>query len=418
MLSQQPGLGALLNMTVHEARKELLTLYRAALQRVDGGDLVRNWLAGHDYPICAVVAIGKAAGAMMQGAVDGLADAISAGLVIDKAGHGVPGRWAGLPIRQLESSHPLPDERSLRAGEALLRFLADQPDDMPLLFLISGGSSALVEVLRPGITLDELRRANRWLLGSGLPIDKINAVRRRLSAIKAGGLCHYLGNRPLDVLLISDVPGDDPAVIGSGMLVPATEQALPEGLPPWLEALEQRPREPVLERDDCRHHVLGTLSAALDAAAGTALDRGFAVFWHDGFVDGDAVVAAHRLVSELRDGLPGVHIWGGETTVVLPSEPGQGGRNQQLALAAARELAGEPGLFLLAAGTDGSDGPTEDAGGLVDGGTRKRAETEGFDIEDALRRCDAGSVLAASGDLIQTGPTGTNVMDIMIGLKL
>ncbi len=116
-------------------------------------------------------------------------------------------------------------------------------------------------------------------------------------------------------------------------------------------------------------------------------------------------------------GPPGLHIWGGETTVMLPPEPGRGGRNQHLALAAAAELAGTPGVYFLSAGTDGTDGPTDDAGALVDGGTLERAALDGFEARSCLAAANAGSLLESSGDLVQTGPTGTNVMDLMIGLK-
>jgi hydroxypyruvate reductase len=156
---------------------------------------------------------------------------------------------------------------------------------------------------------------------------------------------------------------------------------------------------------------------AKHAAAEVGKGLGLAVHFHERFVEGDAAERGRDLARQLVSGPPGLHVWGGETTVHLPERPGRGGRNTHLALAAALELAGRGDCYLLSAGTDGTDGPTEDAGALVDGGTVERASLDGFDAPEALRRADSGSALEASGDLIQTGPTGTNVMDLMLGLR-
>jgi glycerate 2-kinase len=138
---------------------------------------------------------------------------------------------------------------------------------------------------------------------------------------------------------------------------------------------------------------------------------------HEPFVDGPAGPAGRRLARALLGGPPGLHIWGGETTVVLPDSPGRGGRNQHLALAAAIELSGRPDVLLLSAGTDGTDGPTDDAGALVDGATLERARDAGLTAAASLARADSGTLLEASGDLIRTGPTGTNVMDLILGWR-
>ncbi|MFM1892302.1 MAG: hypothetical protein RLZ44_1379, partial [Pseudomonadota bacterium] len=306
---------------------------------------------------------------------------------------------------------------SLAAGERLLAFLRDLPPDLPLLALVSGGASALVEVPRPGVTLEDLQRANAWLLASGLPIGEMNKVRKALSRIKGGGLLNYVGKRPVLGLLISDVPYDEPAVIGSGLLVPAAPGELP-ALPDWLAELTGAAAEEASPPSECPELVLvATLGDALDAAAAAGTAAGLAVHRHPEFLEGEAAERGRALAAFLLEAPPGLHLWGGETTVTLPAEPGRGGRNQHLALAAAELLDGRDDLVLLAAGTDGSDGPTEDAGGLVDGGTWGRALREGLDPRRALQRADAGSVLAATGDLVHTGPTGTNVMDLVIALK-
>jgi hydroxypyruvate reductase len=179
--------------------------------------------------------------------------------------------------------------------------------------------------------------------------------------------------------------------------------------------LSQR-RRPL--RDPPPVEIVANLQMAKQAAAQQARTLDYAVRVEPEFIVGDAAEAGRRLAARLRVGPAGVWIWGGESTVVLPPSPGRGGRNQQLALAAACELAGEQNCLFLSAGSDGSDGPTDDAGALVDGATIARAEREGFDAAATLRVCNAGELLQASGDLLSTGPTGTNVMDLMLGLKL
>ena len=406
-------------------RDDLLEIFLAALDQVNGRHVVSRHLKssqyGHAAP--AVVAIGKAAQAMMLGAYDLLGEAISGqGVVITKADHLEGSTIEEIGVLGLESGHPLPNGQSLDAGCVLLDFLSQQPADRPLLFLLSGGTSSLVEVLQDGITLSELSRANSWLLASGLPIKSINSVRRKLSKIKGGGLLQFIGQHAVEALLISDVQDDDPAVIGSGLLV-ASDSTPTElnglALPDWLQALVERCN--VLQpasQTDISLQVVANLDMACGAAVKKAEELGYAVVRHNEFLCGDAEDAGKKIARVLKDGAVGIHIWGGETTVCLPLTPGSGGRNQHLALAAAQEIAGCGGLYLLAVGTDGSDGTTSDAGALVDGSTIVRAAIEGYDSADCLCRADAGSLLAASGDLINTGPTGTNVMDLVIALKL
>jgi len=403
------------------ARWRLGQVFAAALGSVDGRVAVRRALGAAAPPDRVwLIAIGKAAAAMTQGALDCLGPRLLGGLVVDKAPP--PASFAAHGLAALTGGHPLPTLVSLRAGEALLAVLARTPPDATLLFLISGGASSLVEVPVVGLALAELERLNRWLLGSGLPIGPMNLVRTAVSRIKGGGLLATLPPRPLRVLAISDVPGDDPRVIGSGLLVPRPDlEAALVGLalPPWLRewvdlGLAQRwagshPGPPI--------ELVATLDTAKEAAAQAARAAGLAVRVHPRFLAGDAAGQGRELARQVREGPPGLQIWGGETTVRLPAQPGRGGRNQHLALAAAQELAGCRDCLLLAAGTDGSDGPGEDAGALVDGGTLERGARAGFDAADALARADSGRLLAATGDLIHTGPTGTNVMDLVLGLR-
>lgn len=403
------------------ARETLLAIYQAGLARVAGREAVYQQLRD-DGPACSLVAIGKAAGAMAQGAVDRLGDRVIDGLVITKYGHldGQSLQHHGLEL--MESAHPVPDQNSLAAGTRLLEYLAALPAERPLLFLISGGASSLVEVLRSGVGLEQLEQVNKWLLANGVAISGINRVRRGLSLIKGGGLLSYLGQRPVEALLISDVPKDDPAVIGSGLLVaPADEGALPPGLalPGWIADLigGEESTAPTA-RDNLSIKVIACLRDAREAAAAKARELGYEVKLSHAHICADAANVGSRLALELCDANPGVFVWGGEPSVSLPDNPGRGGRNQHLALAAATVMAGYDDVCFLSIGTDGSDGPGEDAGALVDGGTLGRGERQGLDASAALRAADSGTFLEASGDLINTGPTGTNVMDLILGIKL
>ncbi|WJW74507.1 DUF4147 domain-containing protein [Thiohalobacter sp. IOR34] len=403
-------------------RRRLLEIYAAALEAVGGRRCVAAALAGQSWrgrP--RLVAVGKAAAAMAEGALECLGEDLAGGLLIGKAGHLPSYPLSG--VLCLEGGHPLPDAASLEAGQRLLDFIDTAPADTHWLFLISGGSSSLVEVLPPGLGLTELRRFNQWLLASGLPIEVINPLRRRLSLIKGGRLARRLGGAPAEVLLISDVPGDQPALIGSGPLAPpaAGEDGLPQALPDWLRPwLDRAPPSPAADDPcfrDTRHRIVANLDQALEAAARAACQAGQTVHRHASRLAGEAEAVGRELARRLAAAAPGIHLWGGEVTVTLPPAPGQGGRCQQLALAAARELAGRDDVWLLAAGSDGGDGPGDVAGALVDGATLARGQAEGLDAGLALAGADAGSFLAAAGDLIDTGPTGTNVTDLVIACK-
>ncbi len=405
------------------ARADLLAIYLAALEAVNGQRCVALALARTEFtgPLY-VVAVGKAAAAMYAGAQQALAGQIAEALVITKVGH-ADGLCPNNRLRLLEAGHPWPTQASLAAGEALLALMAAAPAEAQFLFLISGGASSLVEVLPPGVALVDLHRLNHWLLGSGLDIYAMNHVRKALSCIKGGRLAQRLAGRKAVTLLISDVPGDDPATIGSGLLMAESERGAVADLelPAWVVALMARGPALPLPGDVCFDSVevalVASLAEAKRAAAAKGRALGYAVFEEEAVLRGDALDVACRLSREMTGGPAGLHIWGGETTVKLPEQPGRGGRNQALALRAAMALAGVENVLLLAAGTDGSDGPTRDAGALVDGGTLGRGEAQGWCAAERLAAADSGTFLAASGDLIRTGPMGTNVMDLVLGLK-
>jgi hydroxypyruvate reductase len=404
-------------------RRSLIEIYQAALKRVEGRASVSNWLRHNPFPgPLRVIAVGKAAQSMLAGAYDALDGEIEETLIISKYGH-IDQAWCRQNgCQSHESAHPIPDANSLQGGQALLDFIA-RDARLPLLFLISGGASSLVEVAIDGVELEDLARVNDWLLGSGLDILQMNTVRKALSRIKGGGLLTYLDQPKVVGLAISDVPGDDPAAIGSGLLTPDEDLERRLGtltLPSWLQD-KLAPREQQrtgVSVTSPQVEIVANLQLAREAAAEYAAHLGYPVSSSDDILLGDAAETGKLLARELLRNPPGIFIWGGETTVNLPPDPGQGGRNQHLALAAARELAGTSDCYLLAAGTDGTDGPTEDAGALVDGGTVSRAVLHGVEVDQSLANADSGRLLEISGDLITTGPTGTNVMDLVIGLRV
>ena len=401
-------------------RRLLLDIFLDSVAAVDGRRRVYDHLTRHPLdPPVHVIAIGKAATRMALGAHEALGGAIVSGLVITKHGHAEPLPW---PVR--EAGHPWPDEASLAAGGELLGFVDGLHHQAQVLLLLSGGASALVEALPAGVTLSDLRAVNDWLLGSGRDIVRCNRVRKRLSLIKGGRLARRLAPRRVTCLAISDVPGDDPRVIGSGLLTPddtVLTEPIDDAPRPLQELLARAPALPAVGDAEFGHvsyAIIARSSDAIAAAVAAARRRGVSAQAMPTYLQGEATAAGVALAQALlKSPAPRLLVWGGETTVTLPPSPGRGGRNQSLALAAATLLAGHGKVYLLAAGTDGSDGPTEDAGALVDGGTIARGRDAGLDAQACLGRADAGSFLAASGDLIQTGPTGTNVMDLVMGWR-
>jgi len=386
-------------------RKILLELFRSALESVDGRLCVRNALAAApgDRPVWAA-AVGKAASAMLLGARDALGARLTRSILITKDDHVAPECFGLASVEILESSHPMPDERSLAAGDRLLQWVEEIPPDTDVLCLISGGASALVESLVPGATFEQLTALNARGLASGMTIVELNAQRSKLSQIKGGRLAARVaakvsGRGTARALFISDVPGHDPAVIGSGLMGPSATGASLAG-------------------DGIERTVIASIDHAMERVITEAYKCGLAPWRDTRIFDGDAGRLAVRFAHELHMSASQVCVWGGESTVQLPEKPGRGGRNQHLALAAARIIAGHENLLLLVAGTDGTDGVTSDAGALVDGETCSRVALSEIDVQESLKRADSGAALAAAGDLIHTGPTGTNVGDIVIGLKL
>lgn len=403
-------------------RAMFINAHHAAIDAVGGRVAVGRCMRtiNREHLPTHAVAVGKAAADMMAGALDVLGKELRDALVITKHGHssGLAEYIGKIPV--IESAHPVPDASCLQAGEALWRFFCDAPRDARFLLLMSGGASSLAEYLAPGLDVNFMARVNAWLLASGLSIGPMNRVRKRMSRIKGGRLAFAVDGRQTLSLMISDVPNDDPKVIGSGPLACHDESDIDVAdlaLPHWLaDALANAPPLAPASAFSCVQSQLVANPAMAKAAAAARLrEQGATVCVHDELLEGDAISTGTQIVDVARRQRGTVHLWSSETTVKLPDPPGRGGRCQTLALSAARhQLQGHGEVVVLAAGTDGTDGPGEDAGAVVDALSIARGRKQGRSADVDIDAADAGSFLAASGDLLRTGPTGTNVMDLLM----
>ncbi|MEP6756490.1 MAG: DUF4147 domain-containing protein, partial [Chthonomonadales bacterium] len=344
-------------------------------------------------------------------------------------GHSVPCK----KIEIIEASHPVPDETSQIAGARILELLSNCTDDDLVIFLLSGGASALMESTVDDISLEDLQNTNRLLLNSGASISEINPVRSCLSRVKAGGL-RRATQATVICLILSDVLGNDLNVIGSGPFSDTSpngelaeqilrDRGIWDQVPASVrDAVHKVTRaKPADTNSDDRVHqiIIGDLNRAIDAAAVEAQKLGLKPWVVIRTLDGEARDAGKWLgelaASMSTNGSPGmdVIIAGGETTVTV-TESGVGGRSQELATAAALALRGVTGITLLAGGTDGTDGPTDAAGAVVDGSTAERAEDLGISLHEALTNNNAYPALEKLGELLITGPTGTNVADLVV----
>ena len=398
-----------------DTAQDLRAIFQSAVTSVAGNTAVKKELATNDYPEkLHIVAIGKAADSMVQGVP---AEQIISGLVISKHGHLSELLQQNPVLTCLESDHPIPKENSLKAGKALIQYLENLPENEPVLFLISGGASALVEVLRDGWDLSQLQKLTDYLLANAYSINEINTVRRHISSCKSGGVWSHISEREVSCLMISDVPNDDPAIIGSGLLFPAKENTLPKLPQQWLEKLGEYIPNKVPDSDKWNWKIVACLEDAKKAAAVKAQALGYKVKIMPEFLQGDASNEAKKCVKLLQENKGMLCIWGGETTVKLPVNAGKGGRNQHLALAAAIEMDGFENTHLLAAGTDGSDGMTMATGAVVDGLTVRRGAEKNLKANNYLEKADSNSFFKLTDSLITSGATGTNVMDLVIGIS-
>lgn len=386
-----------------------------------------------------VIGAGKAAASLARGVERSLAGWLDDGLVVVKHGH----RESLDRIQLLEGGHPLPDAASVRAAQHLLGFVGQPRAEDRFLVLLTGGASSVLAAPAPGLTLEDKIGVTGLLLAAGAPIDQINIVRRHLSSIKGGQLARRLLPAQFLAIAISDVPDDDPAVIGSGptladpssyadALSVIRRHGCEPGLPPRVARhlaagvagqLPETPKPGSLPGADQSFVVIATLDDALGAAAAAAQALGWSVESLGRCLQGNAHERAREFAGRLlalrhsrpAGSAPHLLLAGGEPTLAVRGA-GLGGRNQEFALVLARELSGSVGVTALVAGTDGTDGPTPHAGGYADGASWQRAALAGVDPAAGLADNDSSRVLGAAGDLFDTGPTGTNVADLVFGV--
>ncbi len=421
---RQEHLGRLIGAALEGADPE--SAVRRHLRAESGGVRIGRrlfkWTPGS---MVFVIALGKAAPGMARAAAEILGDRIEAGIVTTLAPLVLT-----LPdcMQVVHAGHPLPDAGSLLAGQAALDLARRARAGDLVLALISGGGSAMAESLVPGLDLEDVRRLTGILLHAGVPITAINLVRSELSLLKAGGLAHAAAPAQVAGLLLSDVVGDDPRSIASGptlppaSLPPAGERTLRrlgcwELAPPAVRAALTNyvARPPDMPRP--HNVVIARNRDMLHAVAAEARSIGFRVRTLTTAMQGEAHTVGLRLGRRLVSAAPPACLLaGGETTVTI-RRGGRGGRNQELALGAALALDGHARCALVALASDGTDGPTDAAGACVDGETAGRARGLGLDLRRAASEHDAYPLLDRLGALLRTGPTGTNLNDLVIGLS-
>ena len=363
-----------------------------------------------------LVSIGKAGCRMAKAAYGILGGRIASGVVITKYGHsegGLPGN-----IAVYEAGHPVPDHNSVRAAEAALALAHGLTPSDTLIFLISGGGSALFE--SPLVPLEELQEVNRQLLSSGADITEVNTIRKRLSAVKGGRFAQACGGARIIAIILSDIIGDPLDMIASGPACPDSSTAadaravIKNGLRLSEKALSLMDEETPKELENVETIVTGSVAQLCASAAEAAKGLGYKPVILTASLSCEAKEAGSFLASVAqyhRGGGPTAFIAGGETVVRITGK-GLGGRNQELALSAASGIAGMEGVCVFSVGSDGTDGPTDAAGGIVTGETKGKLDALGISIPETLKSNDSYNALKRVDGLIFTGPTGTNVNDL------
>ncbi|MCL4537623.1 MAG: glycerate kinase [Nitrospirae bacterium] len=425
-------------------RKELATeIFYAALKAVDPynavklyTDKIRSVYQNGSFKRLIVTGFGKAACSMSKAVEDNLGDLIDTGILITKYGHSMSQESM---IRIYEAGHPVPDENGLRGTEEIIKILKNADKNTLVVCLVSGGGSALLVSPYEGISLDEKQKITQLLLKAGVDIYELNTVRKHISKVKGGRLAEIAYPAKMISLVLSDVIGDRLDVIASGPTAPdkttynhaigvlekykLTEKA-PESVINMLGngakgLIPETPKDdnPVFEKVE--NIIIGSNIKALEAAKTKAESLGFKPEIISSEITGEARDVGKWLADIARSKRSNSSnrlnclISGGETTVTVKGN-GMGGRNMELALAFAMEIECVEGITLLSAGTDGTDGPTDAAGAIVDGQTVKKAKTTGLNPEEYLNNNDSYNFFKKIDELLVTGPTGTNVMDIQI----
>ncbi len=422
---------------------DLEEILSAALAAAEPGRTVRRFLSVEDRRVRVeddlfeaervfVLAVGKASGAMARAAGEILGETLSSGLCVVKAGHEEPPAL----FETVTAGHPEPDEGSVRATESVEKLLEGLSEGDLLLVLVSGGASALLADAADGIGLEDLKELNGALLRSGAGISEINTVRKHVSTLKGGNLVRRADPARVVALLLSDVVGDDPSSIGSGLTAPDPTKLEdvskilkrygiqpPQSVGDYLDKELETPKPGDEAFEKLTNRIVGGGLLTAEAAAEKARALGYEPLLLSTYFDGDArdVAGLHAaVVKEILDSgnplsPPCALVSGGEATVIVRGE-GKGGPNQEFALALAVELEGVTGWGALAVDTDGNDGPTDAAGGLVTGETAAAIRENGIDPREALEDNRSYEALEAGSALVSTGPTGTNVNDLRVVL--
>lgn len=359
---------------------------------------------------------GKAAHTMAQALYEILENRLAGGVIVSPNEN----RQIG-PIKHIKSSHPIPDTKSLQAGHELIEAMKKLNEDDFYIYLLSGGSSALIEELEDAISLEDLQNTTQILLANNLPITTINWVRKRISKIKGGGLAKVARAKGV-VLVISDVIGDDLKTIGSAPLMSLPSDApfisdailktLPKSILPHLKN-----SQPPKKANNPPHYLIASNKIALKAAAKKAMDLGYSTTIVSSSQEGLTKNVASKIYFEILKSKPKTCLlYGGEPTVKITGN-GKGGRNQQVVLHFLKHLNPNSDIGLLSAGTDGIDGNSPAAGAYGDKNILLKAKDLQLDIDEYLFTCNAYEFFSKTKSAIITGPTGTNVMDILIALK-
>jgi glycerate 2-kinase len=381
---------------------------------------------------------GKGTAPMTRAMEELLGDRITGGDIIVKYQHGV----ALQRVHLYEAAHPIPDEQGLKASQLLLQSVTGLTEEACVFVLITGGGSALLETLPASISLNDLQKMSQLLLGCGATIHEINCIRKHISLVKGGQLARVIYPATCISLILSDVIGDDLSVIASGPTSPdnttfqdalkiidqyGIKNALPAGVRHYLEGgvagkFPETPKSDDALFSRVRNIIIGNNRLALMKAEASARAYHYNTLILTSMLAGEAREIAHLIAAMIKEiqlsetpvAKPACLLLGGEPTVTLTGK-GKGGRNQELALAVALEGIDKPYLF-ASVGTDGTDGPTDAAGAVVTHETINRAQKMGLDARAYLNNNDAYHFFQALGDLVKTGPTGTNVMDLVIAL--
>jgi glycerate 2-kinase len=386
----------------------------------------------NDYKRVFVIGAGKASPAMAKEIEKILGDKIFKGLIVTKYNFARDLK----KIKIIEAGHPLPDVNGLSGSKKIINICKKADRDDLIINLISGGASSLLPCPAGSITLSEKIKTTQLLIDSGAAIKEINIVRKHISAIKGGKLAKYVYPATMINIIISDVIGDDLETIGSGLTVPdsstfkdsleiISKYNLQDNIPDTVNIHLKKGIIAEISKDDSavfkntHNFIIGNNKIALSAIMSSAKKMSYHSKIISNILSGNPKEAAKRIINILDD--PKLNdtqcfLFGGETEVTLKGK-GKGGRNQELCLYASNLIAGKKNVVFFSAGTDGNDGPTEAAGAICDGSTLKRAKSVGLDIRSFLDNNDSFNFFNKLNDLIITGPTGTNVMDIQILLR-